>query len=415
LKLPFFKGSLIILIVSLFFSIFLLKKAFSAPASLFLADTAIIESKCKTQADFAREFELKKLEVEKESESSLKSQGYYYLAVLRFSQMQALKAEAGLDYARKYVSLSSLYYNQALDYLSQSLSLNSIQNETSIHLLKLLIYIQLHDENTAGIEFSRLSKSISDIENSAVRIKLYKDVSTILRQYNCDAYALDLYGKYFEALIASNSPEAINEVLSAADSLLEEKSYSQAFQLHRQYLNLINDAQLKQSETLLTADKYFEAKSYREAALLYENFLSISDEISDYALFGKAQSYDNLNQIDTSITAYEELIEAYPESKFYILSLEALEDNYLDTNDFDKLVLVYKKMMAFYSDDSYEREDAFYHMANVLFMNKSYQESKKVFLDFLSKYPDSSYAESSHRYLERIDKVLGNENFKNED
>jgi TolA-binding protein len=48
-------------------------------------------------------------------------------------------------------------------------------------------------------------------------------------------------------------------------------------------------------------------------------------------------------------------------------------------------------------------------------MDKNYKESKEVFLNFISEYPDSSYSQASHKYLERIDKMLGNENFINED
>jgi len=412
LKSSFIKFCLIPFIAVVVLSIFLPINSFAAPVSLFLADVSVIKAKCKTQEDFAREFEIKKLATEKQTESLPKSQGYYYLAVLRYSQMQSLKSSDALKSARQYVAVNALYYTQALDYLNQSLTLDPLQDETGIHFLKLLIYRQLHNEETAGIEFSRLRNSISDIKDEAKRLQAYENINKLLMQYDCNEYALEFYGAYFEYLADVSSPDVSAQVLSAADLLLEQKSYLQAYQLHRQYLSLIKDEKKQQQEALAVADKYFTAKSYQEAGLFYESYLLDATELKDYALFRKAQSYDEANQIDKSITFFEELIETYPDTEYYVLSLEALENGYLDKSDFYNLSEIYKKMIDVYSDDSYKKEDAFYQLGCTLFLDEDYQESKEAFVEFMNQYPDSNYAEACQRYLQRIEEIAEDSNGK---
>jgi TolA-binding protein len=415
LKLALEKSYFIITSIIVCCGIFLPSSVQAEGIQSFLSDVSVIETKCPSLEDYAREYELKRLNLEKETDNKLKARGYFYLAVLRFSQMQAFKGKEGLDYARKYVSLSSLYYNQALEYITLSLSLDPLQNEAPLYLLKLLIYNELHNPDAAGIEFSRLSKSIEDIDNESAQLKVYQEASKILYQYNANAHALSLYEDYFNSLVQSNSSDASSGLLSAADQLFKENSYSEAYQLYQKYLDSIKDENNKRQKTLAIADKFFEAESYRQAILLYESLAALSVEASECLLFKKARSYDKLNQTDKAITLYQEIIEGYPDSDYYIGSLKALEDNFLEKNNFCSLSQVYEKLVIICNDKNYEREEAFYHWAHALFMDKNYKESKEVFLNFISEYPDSSYSQASHKYLERIDKILGKENFINED
>jgi tetratricopeptide (TPR) repeat protein len=324
--------------------------------------------------------------------------------------MQSLKSDDRLESARHYVAINNLYYHQSLDFLNQSMVLDPLQEETGIHFLKILIYHQLHNETAAGIEFSRLCNSISDIKDEGRKLQTYQDVNKLLMRYDCSEYALELYGAYFEYLNEVSSPDVAIHVLSAGDLLLKEKSYLQAYQLHRQYLSLIEDEKKQQEETLVVADKYFAARAYQEALLFYESYLMNAGELGDYALFRQAESYYEVSQLDKAITLYEALIETYPDGEYYVLSLEALEDSYLNKNDFYNLSVIYSKMADAYPEDSYKKEDAYYHMAHAFFMDKNYRAAKEAFVDFINQYPDSNYTEACQKYLERIEKALEDSN-----
>lgn len=237
--------------------------------------------------------------------------------------------------------------------------------------------------------------------------------------------------------------DVISEKYKAAENYYKQGEYRKANRLFEMVIPTYRGKPQAERLIFFFADSYFQTKDYYLAAYQFENFIKSypkSNRISE-AHFMAAKSYymkspiHSLDQKDTQ-TAVEKLqifINNYPSSEFageanaLILELQTklekkdfqISKQYYTIQDYKAAIRSLDIFIGEYPGTKF-REEAFYYKFLASYeiatnsisslQNQRLEDLKKLYQTIQQYYPESIFTEDLLQKMDRVNKLLGNEN-----
>ncbi len=214
-------------------------------------------------------------------------------------------------------------------------------------------------------------------------------------------------------------------------SYLKVGDFSSAQEAFQKVVTLTKDKIFKLSAMCQLADTYLDAGEYDKAITGYRNFLEIYPDsvYNDYIQFQLGVAWLRSDDTDAAILAFRKLLADYPSSNLvddarYFLSvtyfqkglfatarqeLEAFVKNYRDSpfrpqalfllaecwmneGDYKKAIEHYQLVRQQFPQEAALRQKAEYEIAHATFEMGQMPEAQRLFLDFVTRYPDSPFS-----------------------
>lgn len=226
---------------------------------------------------------------------------------------------------------------------------------------------------------------------------------------------LDLAREQFDSAYAYSKEKGIlsDDVLLGQASLYSEtKEYDLALEAYSNLIYQFPDSKRITEAYLGKASSYYLLEQFKEAITTYRSFInrfekSEQKETIEKAYFGLAWSYLKAGNLDESIKIFEEVKSKTKNNIVRISALSQIGDAYQDSDQLDKAVEIYDKILTEFSDSPYTDYVQYRQGIALLKMNKV-DAAKLSFRSLQANFPKSNY-------LKDIDYYLAVANFKKED
>lgn len=146
------------------------------------------------------------------------------------------------------------------------------------------------------------------------------------------------------------------------------------------------------------------------AFLILLIFFGCSSNKSDKELFDGAQMDLKEQKFPEAVTAFDELINDYPESELAPEALSQLASIYQnkqikslsDKENLEKAIQLFKKLHDDYPESDYAPSGLF--MAGFIYANElhNYEAASAIYKQFLTEYPDDELAASAQAELDNM-------------
>ena len=214
-------------------------------------------------------------------------------------------------------------------------------------------------------------------------------------------------------------------------SYLKVGDFPSAQEAFQKVVTLTKDKIFKLSAMCQLADTYLDTGEYDKAIAGYKSFLELYPDsvYNDYIQFQMGVAWLRSDDSDAAILAFRKLLSDYPSSKLvddarYYLSvtyfqkglfgaarqeLEAFVDGskdspfraqslfllaecWMDEGDYKKAIEHYQMVLTQFPQEQALRQKAEYEVAHATFAMGQMAEAQRLFLDFVTRYPDSPFS-----------------------
>ena len=226
---------------------------------------------------------------------------------------------------------------------------------------------------------------------------------------------LNLAKQQFNKAYAYSKEKGIlsDDVLLGQASLYSEtKEYDKALEAYSNLIDQFPNSKRITDAYLGKASSYYLSGYFKEAISTYRSFIdkfenSDQKEIIEKAYFGLAWSYLKDGNLDESIKIFEAVKAKTQNNIVRISALSQIGDAYQDSDQLDKAVEIYDKILNEFSDSPYTDYVQYRQGIALLKMNKV-DAATLSFQSLQANFPESNY-------LKDIDYYLAVANFKKED
>ncbi|MEJ2636307.1 MAG: tetratricopeptide repeat protein [Calditrichia bacterium] len=150
--------------------------------------------------------------------------------------------------------------------------------------------------------------------------------------------------------------------------------------------NRIGESIYKNAEKLEQEQKYLEAA--REFYRVYTDARYYSD-IMDLALFNSGRNYETAKEWQQSISVYDTLVANFPESKYRLIALGHIADDYKQMEDYAKVGNTYERIYELYPERK-DAEAALYNSSLFFARANSWSDAIRVNNKYIARFPDST-------------------------
>jgi TolA-binding protein len=163
------------------------------------------------------------------------------------------------------------------------------------------------------------------------------------------------------------------------------------------------------------AEAYYRTDMLKNSVETYNTLLDLYPDSKrrEMALYGLGWSYFRLQDFKGSTQAFEQMITEFPETEYALEVLTRQGDGYYKRKQFSQAAEYYRRASR-KAPKLEEGQYAAYQLCHALFRQGAYEKSITASMDFIARYPNSSYAPNTvyligwirfqqDRYTEAID------------
>ncbi|MBU0467882.1 MAG: tetratricopeptide repeat protein, partial [Candidatus Omnitrophica bacterium] len=358
-------------------------------------------------------------------ESIYTPQAYYSLGWVYFEQNKYEDAK------KAFIDLLEIFPNHQLsedaNYKLGEIEYNLSNYESSIDYFT--YFLEIYPKSTKLAEsYFYIAESYYYLENNLSSIAYYAkseensyDSKLVLMSKVSMGWCylklnkLKLAEQKFDDALAYSKEKGIlsDDVLLGQASLYSEtKEYDKALEAYSNLVDQFPNSKKFAESYLGKASSYYLLGDFKQAISTYRSFIkdfenSDQKEMIEKASFGLAWSYLKDGNIDESIKIFEAVKAKTKNNIVRISALSQIGDAYQDSDQLDKAVEIYDKILKEYTDSPYTDYVQYRQGIALLKMNKV-DAASLSFQSLKANFPKSNY-------LKDINYYLAVANFKKED
>jgi tetratricopeptide (TPR) repeat protein len=185
----------------------------------------------------------------------------------------------------------------------------------------------------------------------------------------------------------------------------DQKKYDDAIKSFRKFTADKNETnkQLITDANLRVADSYFLQGDRFKAEGYYQKAIEGGGSDIDYAMYQRAVALGFLRKKDEKMQLLNELLKAYPKSKYVVSAKYQIGKNYQDDGKAEKALFSYRDIIENYSNKKREYYQALNGTANIYFNSGKNEKSLAVYMRILKEFPDY---QTSKGILTKVQTIL---------
>lgn len=390
----------------------------------------------------------------KQTETTLKDTIYFYLADSYREKKQFKNALKYYDLALSEnpgPQLSDLIYQGlSLAYLGEKntdLAKKAIDKIIDSQLRLFTEGLYCYKDNQFVLALDLLAQYIQTYPLGKYSARAYLIQADILYEMGRINDAASFYQKILEKFTALEQPEIINlATYGLAWCYLKMGDFKKAILEFRNALKHSDDPIVKISSKIQIADAYLESEKFQEALDIYNRLLQEHPHsfYGDYIQFQIAMIFTKEEIVDKAILALNNLLQNFPRSRLIPEANYYKAINYFSVQQYRQAQAILESLLADYPGSRIETK-AKYLQAKTLFNQQQYQQAikilkaiiasgretaivqlayidaglaylnlgesgqtKHVYREFLTKYPDSEYSSLIALNIGKINEKEGN-------
>jgi TolA-binding protein len=350
-----------------------------------------------------------------------------------------IKEQALFDYAKLSYELGNDPYDEAVralqDYINKYPG-STRMDEAYTFLAN--IYATTHNYRTALLSLDRINKKTDPLKSAYQRVAYYrglellndkdypeaikhfnlslqypqnKDLSSNANYWKADAqfrngsYAESVkgYQAFVFGLNAYNLKHFNRVNYNLGYSYYKLKDYTNASIWFRKYVTayeakeqaIANDAFLR------IADCYYVQKNYTAAVEYYDKAIALKGADTDYALFQKGMAQGVGGKLESRISALNQLLSSYPNSKYAASSKWELGRAYDNLGRDEEAYAIYNGILLNHKNSPFVA-GAMLQMAGIRYNQKRDDEARDIYLEVVNSFPGSPEVAEAQYNLKRI-------------
>ena len=363
------------------------------------------------------------------------------IAKIQHPSARILEAKQRILFRLGTQSFANAGFNQALDYLNQSLALGSYnkQNRADAYYWRGESNYRLEDYAAAASDLRNFLSLSNDASKEEYKLAQYNLGYSEFKQKHYGA-AAQWFGQFVEGRVPGNKQVLADAYNRLGDCSFYSRRFDQARQCYTKSVQVdpsfgdyslfqegfVKGLQRDYNGKIVTLNKLFTdypESSYLDDALYEQGraYILLEDNKNAIARYQLLVSkfpespmarraaneigllYYQGDHFNEAIAAYKQVIQKYPGSEEARLAQRDLKSIYIDLNKVDDYVTFVSTIPGGANFDVNERDSLTFVAAERLYMRNELTEARASFLRYLQTFPEGAFSVNAHYYIGLVD------------